>query len=149
MEINKSKAKDWSGLLEGGAFQIDPCTKEEFLQFSKNMDKLEAIKFDKEKPKMSYIPQLALLEVGKTFTYGASKYKEFNYSLGMEYTRYIDAALRHINQALRGEDIDEESQCFHLANGIASLMMCLDNQLSGTVKDNRNKIYKDGIKTEQ
>ena len=109
------------------------------------MEIKEAIKFDKEKPKMSYIPQLALLEVAKTFTYGASKYKEFNYSLGMEYTRYIDAALRHLNQALRGEDIDEESKCYHLANAVASIMMCLDNQLTGTVKDNRNKIYKDGI----
>lgn len=145
MEINKSKAKNWSGLLEGGAFEVKPMTREEYFQFSKNMDKLEAIKFDKEKPKMSYIPQLALLEVAKTFTYGASKYKEFNYSLGMEYTRYTDAALRHLNQALRGKDIDEESRCYHLANAVASIMMCLDNQLTGTVKDNRNKIYKDGI----
>ncbi len=102
-----------------------------------------AKKFDEEKPKLSYIPQLALWEVGKTFTYGSKKYEEFNYSLGMEYTRYTDAALRHINQALRGEDVDEESKCYHLSNAVASLMMVLDNQLTGKIIDNRNKVYKD------
>lgn len=102
----------------------------------------KAIKFDEEKPKLSYIPQAALWEVGKTFSYGAKKYQEFNYSSGMEYTRYSDAALRHINQALRGEDIDSESNCYHISNAIASLLMLLDNQLTSKIIDNRNKVYK-------
>lgn len=101
-----------------------------------------ATKFDTGKPKLSYVPQLALWEVGKSFSYGAAKYAEFNYSKGMEYTRLTDAALRHINQALRGEDIDEESQCYHISNAIASLMMLLDNQVNNTIIDNRNKNYK-------
>lgn len=108
-----------------------------------------ATKFDNEKPKLSYIPQLALLEVGKSFTYGAKKYNQWNYSKGMAYTRYTDAALRHINQALRGADIDEESgenRLMHLANAIASLMMCLDNQLTNKVIDDRNTNYEGGTK---
>jgi hypothetical protein len=112
-------------------------------------DENSATKFDGGKPQLSLIPQLALLEVGKSFTYGAIKYAKWNYSKGMEYTRYTDAALRHINQALRGNDIDEESgenKLMHLANAIASLMMCLDNQLTNKVTDDRNKNYQDASK---
>ena len=112
-------------------------------------DENSATKFDGGKPQLSLIPQLALLEVGKSFTYGAIKYAKWNYSKGMEYTRYTDAALRHINNALRGNDTDEESgeyKLMHLANAIASLMMCLDNQLTNKVTDDRNKNYQDASK---
>lgn len=124
---------------------LNPCQKHD-----EETQKIEsATKFDGEKPKLSYIPQLALLEVGKSFTYGAKKYNQWNYSKGMQYTRYTDAALRHINQALRGADIDEESgenRLMHLANAIASLMMCLDNQLTNKVIDDRNTNYEGGTK---
>lgn len=106
----------------------------------------KAVKFDTGKPQFSLIPQEALLEVAKVFTYGAEKYGVFNYSNGMEYLRYIDAAQRHINQWLRGEDIDE-SETNHLSNAIASLMMVLDNQKTNKGIDNRNKIY--GVTKEQ
>src|SRR5438874_1387199 len=106
---------------------------------------MKAKKYDQEKPDFCAIPQLALLEVAKTFTHGKKKYGLYNYSLGMDYTRYISAAQRHLNKALRGIDIDEDSgrdKLYHLSNAISSIMMCLDNQLSGTLIDNRNKIYK-------
>ncbi len=100
----------------------------------------KAIKADTGKPSFSMIPQLALLEVAKTFTYGANKYGKFNYSKGMEMLRLLDAAQRHINQCLRGEDIDEESQCFHLSNAVSSLLMALEGQLTGSIEDDRNKV---------
>lgn len=101
----------------------------------------ETKKFDQGKPDFTLVPQEALLEVAKSFTYGADKYGVFNYSLGTDYRRYIAAAQRHINQWLRGEDIDE-SGTNHLSNAIASLMMVLDNQMTNKGTDNRNKIYK-------
>lgn len=103
----------------------------------------EAIKHDDGKPSFSLIPQYALWEVAKAFTSGKDKYDAYNYSKGMEYSRLIDAALRHINKALRNHDMDEElTENYHLAHAIASLMMCLDNQIIGTIKDDRNKDYK-------
>lgn len=100
-----------------------------------------AVKFDSGKPRMSTVPQLALMEVAKVFTYGANKYAAHNYSKGMEYSRYIDACHRHINAYLTGEDIDE-SGCYHIGHAIASLMMLMDNQLTKTGNDDRNETYK-------
>lgn len=104
--------------------------------------KKEKYKNGKPKPRFSLIPQFALREVAHAFTYGAAKYGEHNYSKQSQMLDYIDAAQRHINQFLLGEDIDEESGNYHLSHAIASLMMVLDNQLNKTVTDNRNQAYK-------
>lgn len=101
----------------------------------------ETVKHDDGKPDFTLIPQEALLEVAKAFTHGATKYGKDNYSLGTNYRRYVAAAQRHINQWLRGEDIDE-SGTNHLSNAISSLMMVLDNQLTNKGTDDRNKVYK-------
>lgn len=101
----------------------------------------ELVKDGMIKPKMSLIPQLAQVEVAKVFTYGAEKYAEYNFSKGARNTTYCDAALRHINKYLRGQDLDDESNLNHLAHAISCLMMLLDNDLVGTSIENRNKVY--------
>jgi hypothetical protein len=102
---------------------------------------LEATKFDSEKPRLSIIPQLALDEIIKGFEHGASKYGKFNYSNGMEYTRYFDALQRHSRAWLMGEDIDE-SDIHHIALAACNCMMLLENILTKQGKDDRNTIYK-------
>lgn len=99
-----------------------------------------AKKYDQEKPKYSIMPVLAVNEVMKAFTYGASKYGKYNYSGGMEYSRYVDAAIRHINDFLACEDIDESGNT-HLSHAVASLMMLMDNIALGTGTDDRNSNY--------
>jgi hypothetical protein len=103
--------------------------------------KKELVVNQQVKPKLSLIPQLALLEVAKVFTYGESKYDAYNYSKGEDMTVYIDAALRHINKFLMNEDIDDETKTNHLANAIADLMMTLDNIMLSKTNDNRNPAY--------
>ena len=102
-------------------------------------------KNDSAKVDFSMVPQYAEWEVAKAFTYGKEKYSEFNYSeLGMKYTRLMSACKRHLNKALRGEDIDPDSKqykLYHLSCAIASLMMLLDGQINDTIIDNRNKQY--------
>ena len=91
------------------------------------------------------IPQDALLEIAKSFTHGANKYGDFNYSQGSTYNRMVDAALRHLNKALRCKDIDEDSgkdKLYHLANACASIMILLDGQINNSIIDDRNKQYK-------
>ena len=124
--------------------------KAKLLEFFDNSNQIkecsiETTKFDEGKPDFTAIPQEALLEVAKSFTHGASKYGSDNYSLGTKYRRYIAASQRHVNQWLRGEDIDE-SGTNHLSNAIASLMMVLDNQLTNKGVDDRNKVYQNQIK---
>ena len=98
------------------------------------------IKFDDGKPKFTMIPQLALNEVAKVFTHGADKYGDFNYSKQGDVLRYIDALLRHTNQYLSGEDMDE-SKVHHLACVAANALMALDGIINNTITDNRNKNY--------
>jgi hypothetical protein len=104
------------------------------------MENNEFKKFDQGKEKFTMIPQLALKEVAKVFTYGADKYGEFNYSGKGDVLRYIDALHRHTNQYLTGEDIDE-SGAHHLACVAANALMALDAILNETINDNRNKAY--------
>lgn len=104
-------------------------------------EKQEALKNDGGKPRYSLIPQLAMLEVIKGFEHGAKKYGQFNYSNGLNHLRYADAAWRHLNQYLRGEDIDEESGVFHLALISCNAMMALENTLQQKGTDDRNPNY--------
>lgn len=99
-----------------------------------------ATKFDDGKISFTCIPQLALVEVCKIFTHGKDKYGKYNYSEGMEISRYLDALFRHYNQYLTGEDIDE-SGVHHLACVVANGLMALDNILTKKGVDDRNEVY--------
>lgn len=94
------------------------------------------------KPRMSLIPQLAIVKVANVFGYGAEKYELYNFSKGAKNTTYTDAALRHINRYLLNEDVDDESGMEHLAHAVSCLLMCLDNDLNGTTIEDRNQTYR-------
>lgn len=73
--------------------------------------------------------------------HGASKYGMYNYSHGMEYTRYFDALMRHSRDWLKGQNIDE-SGVHHIALVCCNGLMLLDNILTNKGTDTRNLIYK-------
>lgn len=98
----------------------------------------KALKSDGNKPRFSLVPQHAILEVIKGFEYGAKKYGMYNYSKGMEHTRYTDAAFRHMNAYLRNENIDE-SGVHHLALVACNALMALENIMTNQGEDTRNK----------
>jgi hypothetical protein len=111
------------------------------LKLEKEPAEKEFIKDGRIKPRLSLIPQLALIETAKVFTYGANKYDEYNFSQGAKNTTYVDASLRHINKYLCNNNIDDESNLYHLAHAISNLMMVLDNDLINKSIENRNKYY--------
>lgn len=83
------------------------------------------LKFDNNKSPLELIPYEALDEIGKVLAAGAKKYKRFNWTNGINYSRLIGAALRHINQFNSGEDKDNETNTNHIANAICNLMFIL------------------------
>ena len=89
-------------------------------------------KYDSGKPEFSLLPPWALESVAKVLTFGAEKYDVDNWKhvSNGEY-RYRNAALRHINDYVKGEKIDPESGCNHLAHAICCLMFILDADESG------------------
>lgn len=86
-------------------------------------------KHDSGKPLMGAVPPNALLAVAKVLTFGAEKYGRDNWrQVENAETRYLDAALRHINAYQRGEAVDLESGESHLAHAVCSLMFMLELQ---------------------
>ena len=86
-------------------------------------------KHDSGKPLMGAVPPNALLAVARVLTFGAEKYGRDNWrQVANAETRYLDAALRHINAYQRGEAADPESGESHLAHAVCSLMFMLELQ---------------------
>lgn len=88
-------------------------------------------KHDSGKPLIGAVPPNALLAVAKVITFGAEKYGRDNWrQVENAETRYLDAALRHINSYQRGELADPESGESHLAHAVCSLMFTIEMQES-------------------
>lgn len=86
-------------------------------------------KHDSGKPLMGAVPPNALLAVARVLTFGAEKYGRDNWrQVESAETRYMDAALRHLNAYQRGEAVDQESGESHLAHAVCSLMFVLELQ---------------------
>lgn len=82
-------------------------------------------KFDANKPPLALIPKEFLDEVAQAFGYGAGKYGKYNFTKGIETTRLLDAAMRHLTAFAWGEDNDPESKRSHLGHAGACIAMCL------------------------
>lgn len=82
------------------------------------------MKWDDQKPRRSYFDEV-IQEVYKVSMIGAQKYEVHNWKLCREPFRYLDAADRHASKVYRGQMIDEETGCYHLAqvawNALAEL----------------------------
>lgn len=65
------------------------------------------LKFDAGKPDLSLVPYTAMVETARGFMLGERKYGRFNYLKGMEASRLVAAALRHISQWNSGEEHED------------------------------------------
>ena len=103
----------------------------------------EGVKFDSTKPSISMIPRRAILEEAKVMDYGAQKYDRDNWRKGMKWTRYIDAAMRHIQDFNEGEDADPESGLSHLAHARCCLAFLLEYEVTHKELDDRHSSMKE------
>lgn len=100
------------------------------------MDK--ALTYDSGKEPLAQLPWAAIDELSRVQMYGHSKYKDFNnYRKGMEVTRNLSCALRHIRDYLNGVDADPESGCNPLAHAMCRLAFVLQNIHDGVATDDR------------
>jgi len=96
------------------------------------------VKNDQGKPKLSLLTLESLIAEASALEYGAAKYGRDNYKLGMDWTRVIDASLRHIYAFAAGEDHDAESKLNHLNHAKACLAMLVFYYENGIGKDDRS-----------
>lgn len=71
-------------------------------------------KFDQEKPRLDLIDAEFLEGLGKVLGFGAKKYAANNWRKGIEHSRLIAAAYRHLGAINKGEDTDPESNLPHI-----------------------------------
>lgn len=90
------------------------------------------------KPPLRLIPASALIYLSKVMGLGAAKYGPYNWrEKKVRRTVYLEAAMRHILQALDGEDIDPESGVPHEAHAMACMAIVLDALATGNLVDDR------------
>lgn len=95
-------------------------------------------KFDTGKPIIGAIPPHAELAVARVMTFGAQKYARDNWrKIDDIPTRYMDAALRHLNAVRRGETVDHESGEHHLAHAACCILFMLDVVEASNAQTNR------------
>lgn len=100
---------------------------------------MSANKNDQEKPDLSLIPKVLLVETAKAFMVGEKKYGRYNYTKGHTASQLIAAAMRHLTAWNEGEELDPTDGQHHLGAVGACLGMLLRQQELGTLKDNRFK----------
>ena len=74
-----------------------------------------AVKFDGQKLRYDLIPVMPLEELAKVYTFGAIKYGDRNWEKGFTWCRCLAAAMRHLFEFCKGEDVDSDSGCHHLS----------------------------------
>lgn len=79
------------------------------------------------KPKLHLMPYDALQEIARALEHGIPKYGKNGYRKGVDWTEYVDAALRHIYAFADGSypDMDDESKLQHLAHAGASIAILI------------------------
>lgn len=109
----------------------------------KNMEVKKAQKFDGEKPRMDLLDRYAIEQLAAVLTFGARKYAAHNWRNGLEYSRLVAAALRHIHAFNDGEDLDPESGLPHAAHAMCCLMFLLGTMKHRPDMDDRWTAVKD------
>ncbi len=97
----------------------------------------KAVKYDSKKIRLDLLSTTAMEEVAKVLTFGAEKYADNNWRLGMSWSRLLRAAVGHTWAFMRGEDLDPETGLCHLAHAICCLMFLLEYYLTNNGDDNR------------
>lgn len=83
-------------------------------------------KHDSDKAPMELLSHQALVQIAEVFGAGAAKYGRFNYKAGIEWSRLIGAAYRHLGAFNSGENLDAETGKSHIAHLGCCVAMLLD-----------------------
>lgn len=85
----------------------------------------EGKKFDAGKAPLSLVDRFAIEQIGQVLAFGANKYGAHNWRGGINYSRLLDAALRHLYAFADGEDNDPESGLSHIAHAGCNIVFLL------------------------
>lgn len=95
------------------------------------------LKFDNGKPRMSLLSSKFLLGMGQVMEFGQRKYDQNNWRKGIEVSRLLDAANRHVLKWTEGDEQDDESGHSHLFHAAVGLMMAWETARNRPSFDDR------------
>lgn len=101
------------------------------------MQHATGVKFDAGKAPMSLLDRTALEQIAQVMAFGAQKYGRDNWRGGIQMTRLLDAAMRHLYAYADGETNDPESGLSHLAHAGCCVMFALNMAASRPDLDDR------------
>lgn len=104
-------------------------------------DKNKALRFNQGKLRYDLIPEFAEQELVRVLTYGATKYAPNNWKKGFEWTSVEASLKRHLSEWKKGEDIDPESNCYHMAHVMTNAAYLLEFYKIYPQGDNRDHPY--------
>jgi hypothetical protein len=83
-------------------------------------------KHDTGKRRWHLLPSEAAEEVVRVLEFGATKYGDYNWQKGLEYSALFNATERHLRAWwYRREDVDPESGISHLAHAACNILFLL------------------------
>ena len=97
----------------------------------------EGLKFDADKSRYDLIPPEIEEAIAKVLTFGAVKYGERNWELGMKWGRPYAALRRHVAAWWSGEDNDPETGMPHTWHAACCIAFIVAFEARGTGTDDR------------
>jgi hypothetical protein len=98
---------------------------------------MSGVKYDQAKAPMHLLAWESLEQIAQVMGFGATKYTPGNWAKGLNQSRLLSAAMRHMFQYNAGEDKDPESGLSHLAHAACCIHMALWNEVKRPDLDDR------------
>jgi Domain of unknown function (DUF5664) len=95
------------------------------------------LRYDAGKLRFDLLPFEAMEEVVKVYTVGAAKYAPRNWEKGMSWSRVLASLFRHLWKFWKGEQIDEETGCHHMAHVTWNALALLHYDIKKVGSDDR------------
>lgn len=127
------------GPLSNNAVRQAEAVTDTLTKISMKKEDLEksGVKYDAGKPMLSLVNRECLNGIARAMEYGMKKYAKNNYKKGMDWSRIVDALLRHTTSWAAKEENDDESKLNHLYHAGACINMLLYYIENNVGKDDR------------
>jgi hypothetical protein len=103
------------------------------------MGQKTAARFSQGKIRHDLIPPWVIDQLAQVYTYGAQKYDDDNWRKGLRWRKdVIGPLLRHLWKWIRGERLDDESNCHHLAMVLWNTCALMEYERCSIGIDDRN-----------
>lgn len=115
-------AEDWEFYTDFPTIDVTHLSPHHLSKQLEKKNLNEGTKYDSDKNRLDLLSSTWIEGVGKVLTFGAKKYAAHNWRKGIQTSRLMGAAFRHLFAFNRGEDVDPETGLSHLYHASCCLM---------------------------